>query len=854
MKLTEIKLKDSKEFWCLWFLLAMPGWFKIIANFSNLLLHKVLSQYLYTQVYLLNWTQVAEVLQKPSEFFQYGVASFFSVFFFIVIYIAFLSKEDSKLWRFMTNFFLIKELDSGYLKLYLFSLAISSLSIICFSGKHYSAFLYSLHLLLFVLPFFVFRKAVINVSNASTLNRGQKKFFYAILGLLLVELFFMFYPFIHGRIFILNDYLDVPEYTMVDGKYVDNASFIRAHKIGKLNKYDPRIDQGRSPKVIEGLSLKTEPTQDLLMFVHKHSDRYFYDYGSRSLQISGHMLANNIENEFYILTLIIGQENLSNLVRMFTVSDQYYNGDEYYKSTVESFLGKNYLELCYQVFPGHYFHHHNYMLSPVNEYFLGKDPVGINFFYGKLSSLILAKAVSLFGGMNFQNYLHASYCFYILYYLICVVVIFAIFRDLGFSILAAVVVYASLHMVGYDSIASAPGFNPLRHFFDLFVILFLYYFTLNNQRRYLVGCLGFAILSVMCNREFGAVILMALIVPLFIYFYAKRSEGSFLNFFIVILGIVLSVLIIAFWYHTDNPMAVYSIIGLGIPVLRFNELILMELALIPFYLFLIKVINCAKNLKYIALYLLVYFQLICIYLVWNPASNHFFSLGAIWGLGIVVFAKMLIDYKWSEGFKIRYLVPITVSVFALFYVPSLFFYYFEKHAYDNIRLTHRVYAWNFERASFDTTMDPSVFAGDIRLINKYVPRDKAIYIISKYDNFLPFLAGKYSAMPYLEVITSLVTQREINNCINVILENRPEYIFVDTDISRNLNGDVFYKNDSFVKMVAPDLWVASSARVKMLKYLREIYYGIQDQYSPAEAGMLVTVYKRKIPPMMRGRD
>ena len=96
------------------------------------------------------------------------------------------------------------------------------------------------------------------------------------------------------------------------------------------------------------------------------------------------------------------------------------------------------------------------------------------------------------------------------------------------------------------------------------------------------------------------------------------------------------------------------------------------------------------------------------------------------------------------------------------YIPGLLSYYATRQEYEEIFVTHKTYNWNLEKAKFRSTMDPEYFVDSVSLIQTYAPSHNGIHIISKYDNFLPFLAKKYSAMPFFDLQWFLLTAKEVN--------------------------------------------------------------------------------------------
>lgn len=79
--------------------------------------------------------------------------------------------------------------------------------------------------------------------------------------------------------------------------------------------------------------------------------------------------------------------------------------------------------------------------------------------------------------------------------------------------------------------------------------------------------------------------------------------------------------------------------------------------------------------------------------------------------------------------------------------------------------------------------------------------------------------------------------------VDIIKHDSPEYLFIDSDITRNFNGEIFNINDVLGKK---GHYQESFGRVSVMTNLRNVYSAISQQYRPIEKGYLITVYK-KIP-------
>lgn len=849
-----IKVKNSHQFLLLWFVFVSLGLVRLSSIVAAIVVKLLPLKSI--QFQLLEWASIDKGT-KPYELIQYGVSAFLLFCFFILIYRCFL--KSYKLIDSKNITFLLEEANDFYLSIYLISLIFISLLLVFWTVNIYaSVIILAFWSILVLFP-------IAHIFQIHSSNKKQQMFFISITCFLLAQLCYIFYPLIVDRPFILNDYMDIPEQTRLGAKYVDNAAYINSNNIGGIIKYDPRINKGSS-SAHPDLSVEIEATNELLDFVEMFKHKYFYDQELKTLIISGPMTTDERDT----LEGSVSASDQKQLVKLFARSNIYYRHNvnessndsgarkttdirnsmtgfskNYSKDTYD-FITRNLFEMKNQSLAGHFFHHHNYQLGPLNERVLGKEPSKIIYVYGSFSSRLLEYTMKLMGGINYKNYFNASYLFYLLYYLILTGVIATILRDIRLISFFVMIQLVALHFIGYELLLMAPGFNPLRHFLDPIILLLLYCFAKQRRPIYIFFNLCLAIFSILLNKEFGMFIFASLTTTLiFILINEKKAKQDYINYFLISIAIVATLISMVVFKQASNSLFIYTLIGVSLPPISDFALRLSMLVFIWSYLFIVKLHYLDKPSKYLLLYLLLYTQSAYVYFVWNPAPNHILVLAPIWGTMLVILIKMILENQQLDQFKQAFLLPITVAVFILLYVPSLLFFYVEKLQHHNIRKNHRVYEWNFEKAVFDSTMEPMVFENDISLINKYVPHDKAIYIISKYDNLLPFLSDKYSLMPYIEVFTSLVTRKEIDNCINTILHDKPEYVFIDTDISRNLNTDRYYEKD-MINILDPALYDASRGRVIMLKYLRQVYQGVQEDYELIEKGYLISVYKKKV--------
>jgi hypothetical protein len=98
-------------------------------------------------------------------------------------------------------------------------------------------------------------------------------------------------------------------------------------------------------------------------------------------------------------------------------------------------------------------------------------------------------------------------------------------------------------------------------------------------------------------------------------------------------------------------------------------------------------------------------------------------------------------------------------------------------------------------------------------------------------------------MPFFDLQWFLLTDREVNLCIERIQTQKPRYLFVDTDIERNLNGEIVTAELRFISGPGEE----SLVRVQRLNLLKDIFLAVKKDYEPVKQARLLTVYKRKRP-------
>ena len=600
----------------------------------------------------------------------------------------------------------------------------------------------------------------------------------ALLVFIVVQLCLMFSSYLRGEILVSNDYMGIPETTrLADGDYVNNPEYINKYNIGGLRLYIPGAEKSDFPD----------------------------KYGPGS---NGGSSSRGFARKSY------SYEQLD-------------------------FIKKNQYELNRQTFCGWFMHHQNPMLSAINEYSLRGKATEIDNQYGWFNAIFLANLMDITGGKTFQNYIRNLYLFYLLYFILIIGAAFILFRKIQYVLLTALLSFTSLNLLGFEMIHLSPGFNPIRHFFDVVIPVLLFLYLRRKRFIYLILSLAISILAILSCKEFGLFLAAALFIVLIfkkINEHAAKIDKEGISAAVTLLGI--GALFYCFKLGA-NPAGNYYLKGISGPMMD-NHLMYSVFILISFiYVIILSRIKVESALAYVALLLFIYGQAIFVYYVWNAAPNHLYAMASPILFMAVIILKIMIDaVARMKKYENVIISALSIALFFTLYLPSLKDYHLAENNFKKIFVDHKIYQWDFPTAKFKSTMNPAYFYNAVSLIKKYSSGTDSIYMVSKYDTILPFLAGKYSAMPFDDVATSLATGRETELCINTIIKDRPQYLFVDSDIERDLRGDIVDPRDPVIGV----MYGGSLERVQMLEELRKVFEGVKKEYTIIDRGDILSIY------------
>ena len=95
-------------------------------------------------------------------------------------------------------------------------------------------------------------------------------------------------------------------------------------------------------------------------------------------------------------------------------------------------------------------------------------------------------------------------------------------------------------------------------------------------------------------------------------------------------------------------------------------------------------------------------------------------------------------------------------------------------------------------------------------------------------------------MPFFDLQWFLLSPKQVALSVERIKKNKPQYLFVDTDIERDFNGEILLGGLQSIGFPGEE----SLQRVQRLHLLQEVFQAVKKDYVPVKEGVLLTVYKR----------
>lgn len=647
-------------------------------------------------------------------------------------------------------------------------------------------------------------------------------------------------------VYLINDYPDIYSKTIVKGSFLDNKEFLE-----RLDKNDmdaakqylavfDEIDAAlRSAKNIDKVS-----SENLFKKIQEDEFGLFKKFRYRNLDPSQAYFTALIADPFsekewnarFRSPLNTGEVNFIDNIKRINIED------------LKQFYLANHMEYWLQNMGRGQIHHVGHYLNPLNEYDLGKPLNNIFIQYGAGSTLLIKWIMDVFGGISIHNF-YKTYIYYILYYILFFLMTFVLFKDRLYVCAAFSILPASFFSLGYIAYILAPGFIPTVHILDAIIFVPLLQFLQSSRLKYMGIVALLAILSIIINRQFGAAVSISLFLSLVLYvFENKQGKSKYIWSFSLC-----AIFIAAFAFYKLTNIGIldeifpYFWMGwLSWPVSS-TKIAFTIFYLAISYLFIFFLKNHRFHLKYILITVFFYAQGLLVYYYWSGVRNHIPTvIPFVWLqfiLMLYIAEKHLLQNRRILQSRVRVVTWMALILSVILMFPSANSYYTEKSSFKANFKDHKTYTWEFDRASVISTLDPALIKESIELIEKYSGKNNpSIYILSKYDGVIPFLAKKYSAAGFFELTSFILSEKQSNAAIDGINTGTPEYLFIDSNMK-----EAAY--DPWVKVYRSDFIDRERAsRLNRYFVLKNIFMASEGAYEKIEDGSLISVYKRKQSP------
>ena len=514
----------------------------------------------------------------------------------------------------------------------------------------------------------------------------------------------------------------------------------------------------------------------------------------------------------------------------------------------EDFLKKNMLEIYHQALTRGPINHIGHILNPINEYVAGRPLREIYMQYGVGNTMLIKWTMDLLGGPSIQNY-YKCYIYYIAYYILFLLMLIYLFRDAGYVLGGMCALAASQFSYGYMGFIMAPGMFPTIHFCDVFVVVFLAAYLRRPGKPGLLALAFMAAASgALLNRQFGVILAAALVITAMFYFFENRAGRDKYTLSGAALASFSLIVMSSFFLASKASPGVTGMFLSGFlswnpgPLIVFFTLIYITGS----YIFFASLKDSRTHLKYLYLFVFFYTQGLFVYFYWSGLINHLPIVGPFIALQLFL-ALFLLESEpqarpgvLSPGFfMFKRAAVIIMLVCVPFSAIRFYLGYFGGRTYAENFTVHWNYDWDFGRASLVSTIDPRPLKEGLSLVARYSSEsEKGIYLLSKYDNLIPFLSGKYNRLPFFEMTWYLIREKTGLQVAAQLEREKPEYIFADSDITDE-------KLDRWTRAYGEDPIIKkeNDSRLGRLKELKKIFRAVSPYYILVEKGPLLSVYR-----------
>lgn len=517
----------------------------------------------------------------------------------------------------------------------------------------------------------------------------------------------------------------------------------------------------------------------------------------------------------------------------------------------QEFVRSNALEYEHQVNTRGPINHIGHILNPLNEYVSGKPLADVYMQYGWGNTLLYQFTMDLFGGASLHNY-YKCYLHYVLYAVLFAIMLAYLFRRSLFVFYGSLFYATCFYTNSYLAFIIAPGIIPTIHLFDTTVLVLLTLYFKRGNPAWLLPALLLSAFSMYLNRQFGLVLFISLAASALFYLWENRRGVQRYLLSLAVLLLPFAVLALPVFKTAVNSSSTMRYFLTGFLSYRPDSVVvfLTVLYLVLCFNFLYLIRRETHPLKYAFLFAFVYSLGLLTYFYWSGLTNHLAPVLPFTGVALLLMMRLAQELLPPVGrgrTLLRGGLLLTAAGLVLAYGSAVSDFYEDKKGYQENFSRHLLYNWDFPRARVVSTIDPEPLRQSIALIHKYSPaKNGGIYLLSTYDKLLPFLAERYSQMPFFEMQWYLFTARERADAVQRLSGARPEFLFVGEDLVHEGEDPwaIYFDSGSINKE-------RRSNEQRRLE-LTGIFAAVRDGYEKVDQGGVLSVYRRKPGPLRTG--
>ena len=699
--------------------------------------------------------------------------------------------------------------------------------------------------LLFLFLIFIYTNGVSDATSerfSRGINRSIK---FVLLGGF-IQLILIFAPYLTDDVKLINEYIEIPEESLYKGEYVNNGVIYTNKDVLGIERSGFKGSMNDSSREITITLSNDVSYQD---FAYINNEKYVYDINTGVLGLSEF---SPMTYDEYVTLLSLTSNDLYKKNISYMYLESLKRSKEKPSLTAEELnsVSKHGLEVQRQVQNRWMIHHHSYIYSPINEMVLGKPLKDIYMQYGLVNTLLIKEILEFTSGkVSFNKYFQVWYSFYIIYYAIFFVFLFLVLKHRPLFLMAGIIgVISVLNLIGFQFLSVGPGLNPIRHFFDVILLLLVMRYIspcnyINNGyaiKTFLL--IALAVMSILNNYQTGVALSLSLLGMFLVGGYLRaeiniKLLASMFSLFAVSIATLIWVVSTKY-----DPLSGYYLNGLlGFPFSHFLVLLIF-VGSIGSYFVIYHAIKRKHKYSHVTLFLFFYSQILLVYVIWGSTVYHFLNFAPIFILYGLMLASTVLDLNSASINKIpafrHFFIPVSVvTIVVIIFLFSVLRFYKTKAEFENVFEVNRVYNWDFDSAKLKSTINPKFISDNLDLIDRY-SSNNGIYILSKYDHLFTIVGRKYSEMPYFDLSWYLLSQKEVNQCIEMLEDKKPKYIYVDNVIADNkliINSNTYFGADHSESLL----------RYKRLRELQKVFDAVKHDYKLVDTSSLISVYVRK---------